>query len=223
MQHLEKLRQRLREACDAVGRDPTEVRILAVGKKHPAEKLRELYALGQRAFGENMLQEALEKQRELADLAIEWHFIGHIQSNKTRPIAELFAWVQSVDRAKILDRLSTQRPENLPPLNLCLQVNIDREPQKSGVLPEELPALARLAQGAPRIALRGLMAIPRPSDDPGTCRDSFRRVKALYDDLCELGFALDTLSMGMSGDLEHAVAEGSTMIRVGTDLFGPRP
>lgn len=197
--------------------------MLAVGKKHPARMIRELYGQGQRAFGENLLQEALEKQRQLADLKIEWHYIGHIQSNKTRPLAEHFDWVQSVDREKVLNRLSAQRPESHPPLNICLQVNIDREQQKSGVLPEGLPGLARRALDLPGIALRGLMAIPRPSSDPVVCRESFRRVRALYEDLCELGCNLDTLSMGMSADLEHAIAEGSTMIRVGTDLFGPRP
>jgi pyridoxal phosphate enzyme (YggS family) len=223
MQRLEKLRLRLEKACESAGRDASGVRILAVGKKHPSASIRELYAQGQRAFGENMLQEALDKQRQLQDLAIEWHFIGHIQSNKTRQLAERFPWVQTVDREKVLNRLSGQRPEDLPPLNICLEVNIDREPQKSGVLPEDLPALARLAMDAPRIRLRGLMAIPRHSEDPAEQRDSFRRVKALYDDLCALGCELDTLSMGMSADLEQAVAEGSTMVRVGTDLFGPRP
>lgn len=223
MQRLEKLRLRLEKACQSAERDASGVRILAVGKKHPAAKIRELYGQGQRAFGENMLQEALDKQRQLEDLDIEWHFVGHIQSNKTRPIAEHFDWVQSVDREKILNRLSAQRPEGMPELNICLQVNIDREPQKSGVLPEDLPALARRAMEAPRIALRGLMAIPRHSEDTAEQRSSFRRVKTLYDDLCKLGCAMDTLSMGMSADLEQAVAEGSTMIRVGTDLFGPRP
>ena len=160
---------------------------------------------------------------ELGDLAIDWHFIGHIQSNKTTQLAEYFDWVQSVDRIKILNRLSAHRPSSMPDLNICLQVNIDREPQKSGLLPEDIPELARLAADKPGIALRGLMAIPKPSTDPEEARDSFRRVKDIYDGLRETGCDLDTLSMGMSADLEAAIAEGSTMIRIGTDLFGPRP
>ena len=222
MQGLENLRLRLKKACDSAGREAANVRILAVGKKHPAASIRELYRSGQVAFGENQLQEARDKQRELADLGIEWHYIGHIQSNKTRAIAEHFDWVQSVDRMKVLKRLSSQRPGAYPALNICLQVNIEQEPQKSGLLPEQLDALAEAASGLPGIRLRGLMAIPRASDDLLELGDSFRRVREQYELLCGKGYELDTLSMGMSSDLEIAIAEGSTMVRVGTDLFGPR-
>ena len=211
------------KACKMADRDPSEVSVLAVGKKHPAALIQNLYQHGQRAFGENQLQEARQKQLELADLDIIWHFIGHVQSNKTQALAEHFDWVQSVDRAKILKGLSAKRPANIPALNICLQVNIDREPQKSGLLEEELAEMAQMAMDQPGIALRGLMAIPRASPDPGETIDSFRRVKALYDDLRDQGYPLDTLSMGMSSDLEAAIAQGSTMVRVGTVLFGPRP
>jgi pyridoxal phosphate enzyme (YggS family) len=223
MQGIENLRLRLQKACEKAGREPSEVRLLAVGKKHPASSIKSLYEQGQRAFGENQLQEALEKQQKLADLDIEWHYIGHIQSNKTAAIAANFQWVQSVDRDKILDRLSQQRPADLEPLNICLQVNIDREAQKSGLLPEQIGEFAQQTQNLPGIRLRGLMAIPRAGVHPDETKDSFRRVKSLYDELCEQGFNLDTLSMGMSGDLEIAVAQGSTMVRIGTDLFGQRP
>jgi pyridoxal phosphate enzyme (YggS family) len=223
MQRLENLRLRIKNACDRVGRDPLGITVLAVGKKHPVTSIRDLYEQGQRAFGENQLQEARQKQHQLADLDIDWHFIGHVQSNKTRQLAQYFDWVQSVDRIKILKRLSEQRPTSMPALNICLQINIDREPQKSGLLPEELQEIARLAANLPGISLRGLMAIPKPAKDAQEASASFRRVKALYEDLRALGYTLDTLSMGMSADLETAIAEGSTMVRVGTDLFGPRP
>jgi len=223
MQGLENLSLRVRIACEKAGRNPSEVTVLAVGKKHPAARIRGLYEQGQFDFGENQLQEARLKQLELADLDINWYFIGHLQSNKTLAIAEHFDWVQSVDRVKILNRLSAQRPRPLAPINICLQVNIDMEPQKSGLLPEQVFELAQLAVGLRGIQLRGLMAIPRASNDPGEVNDSFRRVKVLYDELRTEGFILDTLSMGMSSDLESAIAHGSTMVRVGTDLFGPRP
>ena len=223
MQGLENLRLRLKNACESVGRNATGVRLLAVGKKHPASRLRELYDQGQREFGENQLQEARQKQLELDDLDIEWHFIGHIQSNKSRTLARYFDWVQSVDRVKVLNSLSTHRPGSLEPLNICLQINIDREDQKSGLLPEQVAAIAKLASGLPGIRLRGLMALPRVSIVPAETSRSFTAVKAIYDELCEQGYDLDTLSMGMSSDLESAVAQGSTMVRVGTDLFGPRP
>lgn len=223
MQSLENVRRRLREACDKAGRDPADVRILAVAKRHPAERIREVWAAGIRDIGENQVQEALQKQQALSDLDICWHFIGTVQSNKTRELAMHFDWVQSVDRQKILKRLSAQRDPQQAKLNICLQVNIDREPQKSGVLPEDLPALAEAAAATPRLAFRGLMAIPRESRDEAEQRDGFRRVRQLYEALQSRGHALDTLSMGMSADLEAAVAEGSTLVRVGTDLFGPRP
>jgi len=213
----------VQKACESAGRDAASVRILAVAKKHPQQKIREAHEQGLSEFGENQVQEALEKQRQLADLDLCWHFIGTVQSNKTREIAEHFDWVQSVDRIKILNRLSAQRRPDQPLLNICLQVNIDREPQKSGVLPEDLDTLATEAAAAPQIAFRGLMAIPRPSDALQDLRDSFRRMRELYDALCAQGHELDTLSMGMSADLEAAVAEGSTLVRIGTDLFGPRP
>ncbi len=223
MQGLENLRLRLKNACESVDRNATEVRLLAVGKKHPASRLRELYDQGQRGFGENQLQEARQKQLELADLDIEWHFIGHIQSNKSSTLARYFDWVQSVDRVKVLNSLSAHRPGSLAPLNICLQINIDREEQKSGLLPEQVAAMAKLASGLPGIRLRGLMALPRISIVAAETSRSFAAVKAIYDELCEQGFDLDTLSMGMSSDLESAVEQGSTMVRVGTDLFGPRP
>ncbi len=223
MQGLENLRLRLRNACEMADRKTSEVKVLAVGKKHPAVRIRELYQQGQRQFGENLLQEARQKQLELTDLEIEWHFIGHLQSNKTLQVAENFDWVQSVGRAKVLNRLSTQRPPALAALNICLQVNIDREAQKSGLLPEQVEELAQLANRLPGVKLRGLMSIPRASSDLTEVSNSFQRVNELYEGLRSKGYDLDTLSMGMSSDLESAVAQGSTMVRIGTDLFGPRP
>ncbi|MFT5140698.1 MAG: pyridoxal phosphate enzyme (YggS family) [Lysobacterales bacterium] len=223
MQGLENLRLRLRSACELVNRNPSEVRLLAVGKKHPALSIRQLFEQGQTEFGENQLQEARQKQQELADLPIQWHFIGHLQSNKAQQVSEHFDWVQSVDRLKILNLLSTHRPASLKPLNICLQVNIDRETQKSGLMPEQVLELAQLSDTLPGIKLRGLMAIPKASSSPTETTDSFKRVYDQYADLCSRGFDLDTLSMGMSSDLEAAIAQGSTMVRIGTDLFGPRP
>ena len=223
MQNPENVRQRLANASELAHRDVAGITLVAVSKKHRAQRIRQLFELGQVDFGENQLQEALKKQDELADLDICWHFIGTIQSNKTRDIARRFSWVQSVDREKVLRRLSEHRPAELPALNICLQVNIDCEPQKSGLLPGSVPAMAELARQLPRIRLRGLMAIPRATSDMRLARESFRRVKQLYDQLQVSGYELDTLSMGMSADMEAAVAEGSTMIRIGTDLFGPRP
>lgn len=222
-QRLQALLNRISQACRQAGRDPSEVRLLAVSKKQPAELVRRFARLGQMAFGENRLQEALQKQDALADLDIQWHFIGPVQSNKARELAERFQWVQSVDREKVLRLLSEHRPDSLPPLNLCLQVNIDREPQKSGLDPEAVALLAQKAAIAPGIRLRGLMAIPRFTEDADEARDSFRRMRMLYERLRAAGHELDTLSIGMSGDLELAIAEGSTMVRVGTDLLGPRP
>jgi len=219
---LKLVRQRIEEASIAAGRAPNEVSLLAVGKRHPAEKIVELHQLGVEAFGENQLQEALDKQQKLVDLNLQWHFIGNLQSNKTRIIAENFQWAQSVDRQKILMRLSKQRPDSLGPLNICLQVNIDREPQKAGADPEEIIKLAALCCDLSNIRLRGLMAIPRLTTDKTEQHESFRNVKALFDTLRSEGHDIDTLSMGMSADLEAAIAEGSTMVRIGTDLFGPR-
>lgn len=207
------------KACQNAGRSPDSVDILAVSKKHPAISIRTLHGLGQRSFGENYVSEALDKMAELEDLPVEWHYIGPIQSNKTRDIAEHFDWVQSVDRGKVLKRLSTQRPDRLAPLQICLQVNIDREPQKAGVLPEQLPGLIELAHSLPGIELRGLMVIPKPASSTHDPRPSLAAMNELFRGQLDM----DTLSMGMSADLELAVANGSTMVRIGTDLLGPRP
>lgn len=222
-ENLHNVRARLASACAAAGRDPSEIAVLAVSKRHAAIRIRALNALGQRAFGENYVQEALAKQEELRDLAIEWHFIGPLQSNKTREVAAHFDWVQSADREKILRRLSDQRPPSLPRLNVCIQVNIDREPQKAGALPEQAGPLARLAAGLPNLRLRGLMAIPRMGSEDHDPADSYRHMASLFRDIRDTGLAMDTLSMGMSDDLEAAVAAGSTLVRIGTDLLGPRP
>ncbi len=222
LERLKLVQQRIENACIAAGRKPEEISLLAVSKRQPAEKIITFNKLGVLSFGENQLQEALRKQKELADLDLQWHFIGAIQSNKTRAIAEHFQWVQSVDRQKILKRLSAQRPDSLDPLNVCLQVNIDREPQKAGASPEEILQLATLCDGLDNIKLRGLMALPRMTNDPTEQHDSFRRVRILFEELKNKGHDLDTLSMGMSYDLEIAIAEGSTMVRIGTDLLGKR-
>ncbi len=217
--NIAKVRTRIREAAQACGRDPESVGLLAVSKTKPAAAVREAHACGQRDFGENYLQEALNKQAELSDLALTWHFIGPIQSNKTRPIAEHFAWVHSVDRLKIAQRLSEQRPAQLPPLNICLQVNVSGEASKSGCAPEELPALALAVSQLPNLRLRGLMTIPEPTRDVAQQHAACARLRQLRDDL---NLELDVLSMGMSDDLEAAIAEGATWVRIGTALFGAR-
>ncbi|HEY5775346.1 MAG TPA: YggS family pyridoxal phosphate-dependent enzyme [Xanthomonadales bacterium] len=222
IERLNLVRQRIEKACIAAGRQPGEVSLLAVSKLHSAKKIAALSKLGVLSFGENHLQEALQKQRELANLNLQWHFIGTLQSNKTRAIAENFQWVQSVDRQKTLKRLSDQRPANLEALNVCLQVNIDLEPQKAGAQPDEILQLAEFARGLSNIKLRGLMAIPRVTTDLSAQHESFRKVKILFEVLKRAGHDIDTLSMGMSSDLEIAIAEGSTMVRIGTDLFGKR-
>lgn len=219
--------RRIQKATLQAGRTPGSVRLLAVSKTRPAEDLREAFAAGQVAFGENYLQEALDKQEALADLPdMEWHFIGPIQSNKTRQIAASFDWAHSVDRLKIARRLSEQRDETLPPLNICLQVNINEEDSKSGCRLAELPQLVEEIGRLPNLTLRGLMALPDPSQPEAALRASFRKVastlKKLKNDHPDAG-PLDTLSMGMSGDLELAIAEGATWVRVGTALFGQRP
>ena len=219
---LSRLRQRIDQACVLAGRETHSVRLLAVSKSQPVAAVERLFAAGHRAFGENRLQEALAKQAALAKLDIEWHFIGAVQSNKTRELAVHFDWVQSVDRPLILERLADQRPPGRPPLNVCLQVNIDAEPQKAGLAPGQVAEVATLAQGLPGIVLRGLMCIPRFTDQPLETRDSLSRMRMLYQQLQSSGMELDTLSMGMSADFELAIAEGSTMVRVGTELFGPR-
>lgn len=210
---------RIRAAALAAQRDEHSVQLLAVSKTKPAEALREAYAAGLHNFGENYLQEALGKQLELADLPLIWHFIGPIQSNKTRAIAEHFAWVHSVDRLKIAQRLSEQRPADLPPLNICIQVNVSGEASKSGCTPADLPALASAISQLPRINLRGLMAIPEPTEDRAAQDAAFAAVQRLQ---TSLDLPLDTLSMGMSHDLESAIAMGATWVRIGTALFGAR-
>jgi len=214
--------QRLQQACTQSNRSSQSVRLLAVSKTKPATMVEAVYALGQRSFGENYLQEALEKIDALRELPLEWHFIGPIQSNKTRAIAEHFDWVHSVDRLKIAQRLSEQRPADMPALNLCLQVNISGEASKSGCQPEALAELAQQVAALPNIRLRGLMAIPEPETDPYRQRATFARVRRLMSELQTQWPSLDTLSMGMSGDLEAAIAEGATIVRIGTALFGPR-
>ncbi|GAB3283112.1 YggS family pyridoxal phosphate-dependent enzyme [Parahaliea aestuarii] len=218
--NIANLLARVSRAVEKYQRNADEVTVLAVSKTRPAGTVRAAAQLGLRAFGENYLQEALEKMVDLADLDLQWHFIGPIQSNKTRAIAEHFHWVHSVDRLKVARRLSEQRPSHLPPLQLCLQVNISGEPSKAGVDLDELPALAAAVAGLPNITLRGLMTIPAPCDDPARQRAPFA---ALREAMAALPLAgLDTLSMGMSGDFEAAIAEGATLIRVGTDIFGAR-
>ena len=211
--------QRIRAAADAVQRDANSIHLLAVSKTKPAEAVREAYAAGISDFGENYLQEALGKQAELTDLPLSWHFIGPIQSNKTRAIAENFAWVHSVDRLKIAERLSEQRPAELPPLNICIQVNVSGEASKSGCTPADLPALANAISALPRLKLRGLMAIPEPTEERAAQDAAFAAVRELQ---THLNLALDTLSMGMSHDLESAIAQGATWVRIGTALFGAR-
>jgi pyridoxal phosphate enzyme (YggS family) len=219
---LDNVRSRVESACKKAGRKPSEITILAVSKRQPASRVRQLQALGLNAFGENYLQEAVEKQALLTDLDLEWHYIGPLQSNKTRELARNFNWVQSADREKVLQRLSRHRPESLPKLNVCIQVNIDREEQKSGVLPEHLEDLVHFTRGLPNLRLRGLMAIPRQASAQHDPSNSYRSMRELFDSLNFSGISLDTLSMGMSGDLEQAIMQGSTMLRIGTDLFGAR-
>jgi pyridoxal phosphate enzyme (YggS family) len=217
--NIAQVSSRIHAAAVAAKRDADSVQLLAVSKTKPAEALREAYVAGLRDFGENYLQEALSKQLELADLPLIWHFIGPIQSNKTRAIAEHFAWVHSVDRLKIAQRLSEQRPAELPPLNICIQVNVSGEASKSGCTPADLPALANAISELPRIKLRGLMAIPEPTEDRAAQDAAFAAVQSLQ---ASLNLPLDTLSMGMSHDLESAIAQGATWVRIGTALFGAR-
>jgi len=222
-ERLQALLARIRAAEQQYGRTPGAVRLLAVSKTQPASAITALAAAGQHCFGENYLNEALDKCAALAHLDLEWHFIGPIQANKTRGIAEHFAWAHSVDRLKIAERLSAQRPASLPPLNICLQVNIDREPTKHGLDASEVATVARAVATLPRLRLRGLMAIPAPASGFAAQRTPLSRLRELWQQLNHAGLALDTLSMGMSDDLEAAIAEGSTLVRIGTALFGPRP
>ena len=214
---------RIAEAAAQAGRDPASVRLLAVSKGQPAAKVRAAYALGQRSFGENYVQEALAKAAELADLPdIEWHMIGPLQSNKARSAAQHFAWVQTVDLLKIAERLANARDAHLVPLNVCVQVNISGEAAKSGAAPGEALTLARAVAALPRLRLRGFMGIAEETGDLARQRGQFRVLRELFDAARADGLQVDTLSMGMSGDLESAVAEGATMVRIGTALFGPR-
>jgi PLP dependent protein len=208
-------------ACEA-DRPVGEIKLLAVSKTFPPDALRAAYHAGQSCFAESYVQEALDKMVALQDLPIEWHYIGPIQSNKTRAIAENFMWVHSVDRLKIAERLSEQRPAHLPPLQVCLQVNISMEPSKSGVAPDEAGILARAIAKLPNMKLRGLMAVPAPSDDVAAQRLPFAQLRGLRDQLNRQGLQLDTLSMGMSHDFAAAIAEGATIVRIGTAIFGDR-
>ncbi|MDO8438252.1 MAG: YggS family pyridoxal phosphate-dependent enzyme [Nitrosomonadaceae bacterium] len=219
---LQAVNARIARVAQSVSRQPDEITLLAASKTNPAEAVREAWLAGQTIFGENYLQEALAKMPALADLPIEWHFIGPIQSNKTKRIAENFAWVHSVDRAKIADRLSKDRSESLLPLQICLQVNVSGEDSKSGVAPEELAALAAHVVRLPRLKFRGLMAVPEITTATALQRSQFHLLRELFDRLKRDGYELDTLSMGMSEDMDIAIAEGATLVRVGTAIFGPR-
>ena len=225
--HYEKAWQAVAEhierAATVAGRVRGAVSLLAVSKTFPAEAVRAVYAAGQRAFGENQVQEGAAKRQALADLPdVEWHLIGPLQGNKTRLAAATFDWVESVDRLKIAERLAAQRPENLPPLNVCIQVNVSGEASKSGVAPGEALALAQAVSALPRLRLRGIMGIPEPTDDVLRQRAQFRRLHDCLDQCVAAGLPMDTLSMGMSADLEAAIAEGATQVRVGTSIFGMR-
>jgi len=220
---LQSVHQRIAAACALAHRDVNEVTLLAVSKTFGPEAVREAFAAGQLAFGENYIQEAVEKIALLGELPLQWHCIGPIQSNKTRLVATHFDWAHTVDRLKIAERLSQQRPQRMAPLQICIQVNIDGGPTKSGVPPQEVLPLAREIARLPRLALRGLMTIPEPAPDFAAQKAVHLRAKALFDELRAAGLALDTLSMGMTADLEAAVAAGSTMVRIGTAIFGSRP
>ena len=226
MQNIENnlalVHQQIEQAATDYDREVSNISLLAVGKKKPSSDLRNAYNCGQRDFGENYLQEAQAKMRELADLDIVWHFIGPVQSNKTRVLAESFDWVHCVDRLKIARRLNDQRPQSMLPLNICIQVNIDLEDSKSGVAPDDIIALAEAIRDLPNIRLRGLMAIPAQRSDFESQREPFAKMKQVLDELQQRGFKCDTLSMGMSHDMQAAIAEGSTLVRIGTAIFGER-
>lgn len=221
--NLQQVHARIARACAAAQRDVNEVTLLAVAKTFGPDAVRQAHAAGAVDFGENYIQEAVEKQALLAGLPLRWHCIGPIQSNKTRLVATHFDWAHTVDRVKIAQRLSEQRPPQLPPLQVCIQVNIDGGPSKSGVAPAEALALAREVAALPRLRLRGIMTIPEPAQDFEAQLAVHRRARALYEDLRAAGLPLDTLSMGMTADLEAAIQAGSTMVRVGTAIFGGRP
>lgn len=212
----------MRAACTSAGRAPDSVRLLAVSKTFPAEAVAAAHAAGQSAFGENYVQEGVAKAQALAHLPLEWHYIGPIQSNKTRPIAEHFAWVHGIERLKIAERLSDQRPAHLPDLQVCIQVNISGESSKSGLESAALLTLARAVAALPRLKLRGLMTIPQPAQGLDAQRAPFRELRLLLEQLNAQGLDCDTLSMGMSADMEAAILEGSTLVRIGTAIFGQR-
>ena len=220
--NLAQVRKRIELACLAAERPANAVHLLAVSKTMPAQAVRDAYAAGQVAFGENYIQEGVDKIASLADLPLEWHCIGPIQSNKSKLVAENFAWVHSIDRLKIAERLSAQRSVNMPPLQVCLQVNVDGGSNKSGVTPSELLALAQAVAKLPNLQLRGIMTIPEPAENEAAARAVHHQAKDLFDSLQAAGLSIDTLSMGMTGDLEAAIAEGSTCVRVGTAIFGQR-
>jgi hypothetical protein len=219
---LQRVNERISTAASRCGRDARDISLVAVSKTHPAATLRAAHAAGQRDFGENYVQEAIAKMDALADLDLAWHFIGPIQSNKTRDIAARFHWVHSVDRARVAQRLSAQRAHGAPRLDVCVQVNLSDEATKSGCTPEEVRDLAHVVAALPNLRLRGLMTVPEPTADTGLQFARFARLTALRDRLNADGLGLDTLSMGMSDDLEAAIAAGSTMVRIGTAIFGPR-
>ncbi len=222
-ERLQAVRSRIQQAADHASRPPGSVQLIAVSKTHSAIAIREAFQAGQRCFGENYVQEALGKIQELADLPLEWHFIGPIQSNKTRPIAEHFSWVHGVDRLKIAQRLSDARPAGLTPLNVCIEVNVSGESSKGGVAPAEVGPLAHALQKLPHLRLRGLMTIPAPTHDVALQHQQFRMLRELLAELNQQGMNLDTLSMGMSEDFPAAIAEGTTLVRIGTAIFGARP
>lgn len=222
--NLQAVKNDIAAATQQAGRDPSAVTLLAVSKTVPPATVREAFQAGQTAFGENYVQEGLDKIAALDDLRtrIQWHFIGPLQSNKTRSVAGQFDWVHTVDRLKIAERLSAQRPDGLPPLQVCIQVNISEEASKSGVAPQDVLPLARAVAALPNLQLRGLMAIPAPAEDPAAQRQPFAALRALLDQLRQSGLNVDTLSMGMSADMDAAIAEGATLVRIGTAIFGAR-
>lgn len=220
--NLQAVQTRISTAARAAGRPPESIALLAVSKTWPLASVIDAAAAGQRAFGENYVQEGVDKASATVDRNLDWHFIGPLQSNKTRPVAEHFAWVHSIDRLKIAERLSAQRPADLPPLQVCVQVNVSGEASKSGCQPAEALALCQAVAALPRLTLRGLMAIPEPADDEAGQRAPFRQLREIFETIRAAGLPLDTLSMGMSHDLEAAIAEGATIVRIGTAIFGER-
>lgn len=221
--NLHRVQVRIEHAARAAGRDAGSVTLVAVSKTQPAEAVRAAYDAGQRIFGESYVQEAVAKMQALSDLTLQWHFIGPVQSNKTKEIARHFDWVHGIDRFKVAERLSAQRPSGFRALDVCIQVNTSGEASKSGVALDQLPALAHAVAALPGLRLRGLMTVPAPQTDPDAQRRPFRALRGACERLHDAGLELDTLSMGMSGDLEAAVLEGATMVRIGTAIFGQRP